>query len=85
MDTKVVKRDGVVEDFDTNKIIRVVVAAGLDEEKAKLLSAEIADWVSKSGLPQLTSLQLRDIVIGKLHKYDESAAKMYVWYQTTKQ
>lgn len=85
MDVKVIKRDGVIEQFDQTKIARVAVAAGLDEEKAKLLSQEIADFIQKSGLTQFTSLQIRDMVSGMLHKYDESAAKMYVWYQSTKQ
>jgi transcriptional regulator NrdR family protein len=84
MDVKVVKRDGVIEDYDPNKIIRVAVAAGLDEQKAKIMSDEITIWVEKSGIKQFTSLQLRDIVTGKLHKFDEAAAKMYVWYQSTK-
>jgi transcriptional regulator NrdR family protein len=84
MDVKVIKRDGVIEDFDTNKIVRVAVAAGLDEEKAKIMAEEITNWIEKSEIKQLTSLQMRDIVIGKLHKFDEAAAKMYVWYQSTK-
>lgn len=84
MDVKITKRDGVIEDFDPEKIVKVAVAAGLDEEKARIISVEISDFIKKSGITHFTSLQLRDMVIGKLHKYDESAAKMYVWYQSTK-
>lgn len=84
MDTKVVKRDGKIEDFDTEKIVRVVMAAGLDEDKAKVLAGEIAAWVTETKPEKLTSIQLRDIVIGKLHKFDEASAKMYIWYQSTK-
>ncbi len=83
-DIQVLKRDGTREPFDPDKIVRVTQAAGLDPDQAKKLAGEIADWAQKSGLSQLTTLQLRDLVIGKLHKYDEAAAKMFVWYQMTK-
>lgn len=80
----IIKRDGKAENYDPEKIVKVVMAAGLDLAPAQKLAAEVTSWIKKSGFQKLTSIELRDFIAEKLNKYDESAAKMFIWYQTTK-
>lgn len=84
MALKVAKKDGSVEDFDQNKIARVVTAAGLDPEKAYKLAQVVAKWAEEQG-NQVTTAQLRDKVIEELTKVNKYAADLFVWYEKTKE
>lgn len=82
---QVIKRDGSVEDFEVEKIIRVVGAAGLTDTDAEELGKKIEKWAEKQNKEELTSLEIRDKVVELMHDYDEMAADMFVWYQKTKE
>ena len=81
---KVEKRDSQVEDYDPEKVIKVVVAAGLSEGQAKELVAKVDEWINKSGKSLFTSLQIRDRAIIEIQKMDEFAAKKFIWYEKYK-
>lgn len=81
---QVIKRDGTTEDFQTDKIIRVVMAAGLEEPAANELAASVSDWIKSNTTPQVTSIQIRDKVVELLLKYDKYAHDLFVWYEHTK-
>lgn len=78
----VVKRDGSKELFDAAKITRVVIAAGLDQSKASLLTEDVVNQLKNQ--PEVTSLQIRDLVSTRLRAVDQYAAGLYDWYQKTK-
>lgn len=82
---KVKKRDGGLEDFAADKIHRVVVAAGLTAEQAKLLVERIVQWARGHREPHLSSLTIRDRVLAELRKIHAPAAGMFAWYQKTKE
>lgn len=84
MALKVVKRDGSLEDFDQNKIARVVTAAGLDPEAAYKLAEAVAVWAKSLGQNQITTATLRDKVVEELQKVNKYAANLFVWYEKTK-
>jgi transcriptional regulator NrdR family protein len=79
----VIKRDGAKEKFNTNKIERVVLAAGLDEKQANKLVRIITKWVYMQKEDSITSLRIRDKVIEEIQKIDRYAADLYIWYQKT--
>lgn len=81
---QVIKRDGSVEDFEIDKIIRVIKAAGLTDHDAEELGAHIEKWTKEQKKEELTSLEIRDKVVELMHDYDDMAADMFVWYQKTK-
>lgn len=83
-DIQVIKRDGSVEDFEIEKIIRVVKAAGLTDTDAEELGKEMEKWANEENKEELTSLEIRDKVVELMHDYDDMAADMFVWYQKTK-
>lgn len=84
MKIQVVKRDGTLENFDQDKIVRVVMAAGLTDAQAQELAAKVSEWVTKLEQEKITSLKLKDKVGEELKKLDEHAHDLYRWYQETK-
>jgi len=84
MDIKVVKRNGKIEIFDPEKIIKVLKAAGLDQVGAEKLTAKIINWLNERGKPQVTSLQIRDRVIIEIQKVDRAAAERFISYEKYK-
>ncbi len=84
MPIKVIKRDGSKEDFDPEKISRVVQAAGLDKAQADVLAMTVQQKIVASSRQSLSSLVVRDLVIGELHHVDENAANLFTWYEKTK-
>lgn len=85
MELKVIKRDGSTEDFSTDKIRKVVIAAGLTPHQADVLIANLGKWAKMSQKVSVTSLEVRDQVLLQLEKIDAYAANMYRWYQKTKE
>lgn len=84
MPIQVTKRDGTNEVFDLQKISRVVAAAGLEQDEADALANTVQQKIIDSGRQVLTSLVIRDLVIGELHHINENAANLFTWYEKTK-
>lgn len=85
MGRRVLKRDGSYEDYEEAKIVRVVIAAGLQPDEAQTLATTVTQWVN--GLPKepiISTHQIRDKVVEKLKYVNEYAAGLFVWYEQTK-
>jgi len=85
MQTKVVKRNGMLEAFNKNKIKKVVKATGLEEDQANKLALKLENWVERKGLKEISSLAIRDQVVKELGKVNTYSANLYKWYQKTKE
>lgn len=81
---KVIKRNGTLEDFEEGKIARVAHAAGLSEEQAQKLAQTVSQKVKALNAQQLTTIQIRDLVIQEMNKVDKYATDMFSWYQKGK-
>jgi len=81
---QVVKRDGSLQEFDQEKIARVVAAAGLSPDQSQTLAGMVARRVNESGKSQISTLEIRDNVVEELHKVNPSTANLFVWYEGTK-
>ena len=84
MAIQVIKRDGTLEEFEKEKIERVVAAAGLADDQAKNLANKIAAWLESAGKQQVTTLQIRNRVVSELQKINQFAYNAFVWYGKTK-
>lgn len=84
MKIKVIKRDRSLEDFNPQKIKRVVMAAGLDEADAQNLTEKLEAWAHSLGKDKISSLEIRNRVIQELELIDEYTAGLFKWYQKTK-
>lgn len=82
---KVIKRDETSEDFSPEKLGRVVRAAGLNEEQAKLLIESIKSWIKSLNVRDIKSTELRDAVLDEMEKLNKPAAGLFKWYQQTKE
>lgn len=81
---KIIKRDKTTEEFDIEKITRVVQAAGLSKEQADTLTESIIQWVKDLKSDMINSDSLRETVINEIAKFNKQAADMYRWYEETK-
>lgn len=84
MDIQIIKRDGTKEPYDEEKIIRVVKAAGLDDEKSIELAHAVTQKLQGTNIEDVTSIRIRDIVLEELKIMDQYAANLFEWYQKTK-
>lgn len=84
MKVQVTKRNGQTEDFDQDKIARVVTAAGLKPQEGFDLATKVAQWVQNLKKPQVTSYQIRERVIEELRKVNPITADLFVQYEKTK-
>ncbi|MFC1726939.1 ATP cone domain-containing protein [Patescibacteria group bacterium] len=84
MNIKVIRRDGVVEDFDPKKVSKVAQSAGLAPEQADSLAETVASWIEERDQPVVSSFIVRMKIVEELRKIDEHAADLYTWYGTTK-
>lgn len=82
---QVIKRDGGLENFEKEKILRVVKAAGLDQAKAEKLANDVESWVKSRKHHALTTLMIRDKVAEELKNMDSYAYNLFVWYEKTKE
>ena len=82
---QVIKRDQSLEEFNEDKISRVVKAAGLKKDKAQLLSKKVAKWLKNTNQQQISSLKIKDKVLEELRKIDSYAADLFEWYEKTKE
>ncbi len=85
MKKEVIKLDGSVEEFDEEKIIKVLVAAGLSKEQATMLAGKITNWVNEIQETKVKSRQIRDRVIAELKKVDQYIAGLFTWYAENKE
>lgn len=84
---QVIKRDNSKQEFDKQKIAKVVHAAGLPKQKANALANKVEEWVekhAKKGKKQISSLEIKDKVSKLLKKENYYAWGLYTWYEKTK-
>lgn len=81
---KVKKRDGTKQDFDPNKIAKVVAAAGLPPDGAKELSENVSSQIIKLGMSEVNSKKIRELVLKELEHIDPYAANLFEWYEKRK-
>lgn len=84
MNVKVKKRDGTLENYEDQKVGRVVIACGLDSKDTEKLVSELNTWVSQFEGKTINSLQIRDKIIELMPKYSEYSAKQYIWWEKYK-
>lgn len=82
-DLKVKKRDGSIEPYQPDKLVRVTMAAGLTHRQALALGTHIYDWALKEHQP-IASSTIRDQMISELKAAHPPAANLYLWYESTK-
>lgn len=81
---KVIKRNGQLEDYEPAKIKRVVEAAGIKSSDSEKLVDTVTKRLEALSAEQISTIQIRDIVIEEMQKIDEYAANMFTWYQRGK-
>jgi transcriptional regulator NrdR family protein len=81
---KIIKRDKSIEDFDINKIFRVVQAAGLSEPQAKQLISDINKWIKDNFTVNIPSTMVRDKVFDELSTANKNIADLFKWYEENK-
>ena len=81
---QVFKKNGGKENFDPQKIKRVVVAAGLTENEAEKLSIDVSKWMFEQRKKEFTSIEIRDRILTELMKVNKNIADFYRWYQKTR-
>jgi transcriptional regulator NrdR family protein len=72
MNIEILKKDGTKEEFDSEKILNVINAAGASESVAKLVIKDVIE-----NLFRIRSEKLRRLVYKSLKKIDKYAAKNY--------
>lgn len=85
MKIKVVKNNGVKEEFREEKIAQVVKAAGLTEEKAAALAQKVAEEIRMRNEKEVSSKLIRKMVTRELKEADNYAYGLYVWYEKVKE
>ncbi len=80
----IIKRDGSKESFDSQKISQVLIAAGLEQDKADVVTTKVTQKMTEQNKPEFTSLEVRDLIIKELDQIDSYIAGLYRWYQKTK-
>jgi transcriptional regulator NrdR family protein len=80
----VIKRDGLEENFDKNKIAKVLIAAGLNSQEALNIAQTVSDWVNSLGKLTIKSSDIANEVIEKLKKTNPYIADLFAWYEKTK-
>lgn len=79
------KRDGSFEEFNPDKIMRVLQAAGLETSQAKLVADAITAFVNHNGENTISSRQIREKVIEELSRINRYVADLFAWYESTKE
>jgi 2-phosphoglycerate kinase len=80
----VIKRDGSLEPFVSQKVSKVLVAAGLTADQAEIISQRVQNWISENNLQMFKSLELRDQILTPLEIINPQVADLYKWYESTK-
>ncbi|OGM20047.1 hypothetical protein A2863_01820 [Candidatus Woesebacteria bacterium RIFCSPHIGHO2_01_FULL_38_9b] len=84
MNIIVTKRDKKTEDYDQEKIMRVVIAAGLNRLEAEKLIDYVNKWFIEKNKNIVTSLQIRDRVVIEIQKLNKAAAAKFISYEKYK-
>ncbi|MBI2587383.1 hypothetical protein HYW29_01040 [Candidatus Amesbacteria bacterium] len=82
-DLTVQKRDGSLEPYQPEKLIRIALAASLTHHQALTLGTHIYDWALNQPQPIPTSA-IRDQMVSQLRAIHPPAADLYLWYESTK-
>lgn len=82
---KVVKRDGSLENFDNKKIIKVLKAAGLAENKSRLVAKKVEVLFKTSAKEQISSLEIKDKILDELKQVNQYIASLFDWYEKSKE
>lgn len=83
MVTKVIKRNGIYEDFDKNKIVTAIKKAyiGSNMEPNEGLANTIADIIASQPSDALTINKIQQLVESNLMRNEETVATAYVIYR----
>ncbi len=73
----VVKKDGRLEMFQPEKIVKCCIAAGVPEKEAK----KVAEEVGRHLYMNIPTNEIRKMIIKKLGKIDKKAAAAYERYE----
>ncbi len=84
MNLQVIKKDSTKEEFDQDKIARVVTAAGLNPSDGFELATKVAQWAQSQGKVQITTFLIREKVIEEMKKVNPVAADLFAQYEKTK-
>ena len=79
---KVVKRDGIVEDWDRDRLLNSIANLGLSTEEAESLTSLIEVWCQRSANDyKIDSLRIREKVIEILCAIHPQAAKEFEYFK----
>ena len=79
---RVIKKDGSIEYWNSDKILVSLTKAGLELEKAEKLVSEIEEWVkNNSKNKQIESTILKEEIILRLEEVDTLVAEGYSAYK----
>ena len=87
---RVIKKTGVVVDFDANKIVNAVsksaerVMVKLTEDDYKSIITEVKKLISEYGLNEISVSKMHDIVEKALTKVNKEVANSYIEYRNYK-
>lgn len=84
MNPQVIKKDSSTEDFDQDKIARVITAAGLGPEEGFELATKVAKWAQSQGKAQITTYLIREKVLEEMKKINPVAADLFAQYEKSK-
>ncbi len=79
----VIKNDNRQEAFQPDKINRVLKAAWCNNPEADKLTQTIVAKIYALNLTEVTSAQIRDMVLNELKQTDKQAYNFFRWYQNT--
>ena len=82
---EVKKKDDSLELFNSEKIKRVVIAAGLSENDGAHLAEQVNTWAHSLNKPVINSRALRDKVYEELKKVSEYSTGLFTWYEKMKE
>ena len=87
---RVIKKTGVVVDFDANKIVNAVsksaerVMVKLTEDDYKSIITEVKKLIAEYGLNEISVSKMHDIVEKALTKVNKEVANSYIEYRNYK-
>ena len=76
---QIIKRDGTKQNFDANKITKVLIKAGVDENNAKTLTLDIVNELAKGNDYNIEHIQ--NVVESVLRKFDKNLQKSFHKYR----
>ncbi len=81
---QILKRDKTTEEFDIQKVKKVVITTGLNEEQAEKVINHLNQWIEGQHTDIIDSIALRKKVQSELKIHNENAANLYEWYEENK-